>query len=549
MKYNLLKLFLLLVLLYSSFAQAQKVKVLVFGDSQKIVNEDPSSYLTSMEKVLTDSNTKDANYILQMGDIVEDNLLSNWPVAQTAWRKFDNIVPYVLNVGNNDLANDNGVINFNQYFPLSHYQGWPSFVTNYDRYTNSAHRFIIGGVNWLVITLRYNANATVIDWANGVIANNPTNKVLLVSHDANLTSNVTLLGKKHSNVIAVLAGHTATSDPSVLIGDQGNKILYIKTCFHNKILDMYSCVLEFDVEAGSISGRYYSAQYGKFWDDPTAPGYGDSKMPTKLIWSYSGFNFKNSTDLCPNDPNKTEPGLCGCGVPEGSCAVNSFPSNAIYLQAEDAVFSGPVIATNQPDYKGTGFLDFTNASNDYIKWTANVPATGTYSLSFRYALATGNRPLKLTINGVDVIASIAFPPTGSFATWGYYTTTQVLNAGNNEIKLTTIGFNGGNYDELVLFNPQDLGAINLKNVQKEKSLLISPNPYKQGLLTIDITGFETMSDAHIKINNLKGQLIYQELLKNKSQLKLDLSGKLNESVYFISIESGNTKLTKKFIVN
>jgi endonuclease/exonuclease/phosphatase family metal-dependent hydrolase len=24
-------------------------------------------------------------------------------------------------------------------------------------------------------------------------------------------------------------------------------------------------------------------------------------------------------DLCPNDPNKTEPGLCGCGVPEGTC--------------------------------------------------------------------------------------------------------------------------------------------------------------------------------------------------------------------------------------
>jgi hypothetical protein len=26
-----------------------------------------------------------------------------------------------------------------------------------------------------------------------------------------------------------------------------------------------------------------------------------------------------TTDLCPNDPNKTEPGLCGCGVPEGTC--------------------------------------------------------------------------------------------------------------------------------------------------------------------------------------------------------------------------------------
>ncbi|MCU0665004.1 MAG: carbohydrate-binding protein, partial [Myxococcota bacterium] len=27
----------------------------------------------------------------------------------------------------------------------------------------------------------------------------------------------------------------------------------------------------------------------------------------------------NITDNCPNDPNKTEPGKCGCGVPEGTC--------------------------------------------------------------------------------------------------------------------------------------------------------------------------------------------------------------------------------------
>jgi len=27
----------------------------------------------------------------------------------------------------------------------------------------------------------------------------------------------------------------------------------------------------------------------------------------------------SSVDDCPNDPNKTDPGICGCGIPEGSC--------------------------------------------------------------------------------------------------------------------------------------------------------------------------------------------------------------------------------------
>ncbi|MCU0663807.1 MAG: carbohydrate-binding protein [Myxococcota bacterium] len=33
--------------------------------------------------------------------------------------------------------------------------------------------------------------------------------------------------------------------------------------------------------------------------------------------------FSNIVDNCPSDPNKTEPGLCGCGVAEGSCSGSS----------------------------------------------------------------------------------------------------------------------------------------------------------------------------------------------------------------------------------
>jgi hypothetical protein len=36
-----------------------------------------------------------------------------------------------------------------------------------------------------------------------------------------------------------------------------------------------------------------------------------------VVWSVNGSPV---TDECPNDPNKTKPGLCGCGVPEGTCS-------------------------------------------------------------------------------------------------------------------------------------------------------------------------------------------------------------------------------------
>ena len=379
-------------------------------------------------------------------------------------------------------------------------------------------------------------------------------------------------------------------------------------------------------------------------------------------------------------------------------------SNGIQiLQAEDATVSGAVVATNQTGYYGTGFIDFTNATGDYVQWTINVPAAGTYDLSFRYSLLSGSRPLELKVNGVVKISSLDFPVTGSWSTWNKVITSQSLNAGNNTITLTTNGSNGGNVDELVVvpyiddcdaitdwltagtntlsyyttdkkqgsgcvqmvgsgtdefkkvFSPaynsnvslangsltfwyyvsdvtkcgtvrvelssagmadvdelswplsglvngwnkislnlsdaSQIGTPNLNALNwfriyntktasittridaiqlvelaslarapkistsvndietaKSKSINIYPNPFKQGKLFFDIVGFEDMNNIQVRITNLTGQTIYQEQLTNKSHAELNLSKKLNESVYFISVESGDTKVVEKLIV-
>jgi hypothetical protein len=57
-----------------------------------------------------------------------------------------------------------------------------------------------------------------------------------------------------------------------------------------------------------------------------------------------------------------------------------------------------------------------------------------------------------------------------------------------------------------------------------------------------------MNEVHLKITNLLGQIIHQEKLTNKSHAELNLSGQLNESVYFISVEAGENKLVKKLFV-
>ena len=86
------------------------------------------------------------------------------------------------------------------------------------------------------------------------------------------------------------------------------------------------------------------------------------------------------------------------------------------------------------------------------------------------------------------------------------------------------------------------------NSNIKKSIQLYPNPYSEGKLSVQITGYENISNVQFKILNLLGQTIYQTLISNSSQIEVDLSGKLNESIYLVSIGSGNNQLIKKLIV-
>lgn len=220
------------------------------------------------------------------------------------------------------------------------------------------------------------------------------------------------------------------------------------------------------------------------------------------------------------------------------------PSTTVY-PAEDAELAGVLVATNQPGYNGTGFADFTNLSNDYIKWTVYAPYDGDYYLSFRYALASGPRNLKLTVNGVEKIASIVFPVTGSWSVWSNYTTTQPLEAGNNTITLSAIGTSGGNFDELVV----DKVSTGLSTPHlKEQSVRISPNPFDNGKLTVHLSGFENQSDIILKISSITGQLIHEQFINSLNE-EVSFPHPMKKAIYILSVETEKQKAVSKLIVN
>jgi len=118
-------------------------------------------------------------------------------------------------------------------------------------------------------------------------------------------------------------------------------------------------------------------------------------------------------------------------------------------EAESATLSGAVVSSSQAGFSGSAYADYVNATADFIEWTVSAEATGAAELIFRYALQSGDRPLEIKVNGVVAAASLSFPATGAWTTWGNTAVlTVTLNAGTNTIRATATGSSGGNLDYL-----------------------------------------------------------------------------------------------------
>jgi hypothetical protein len=131
--------------------------------------------------------------------------------------------------------------------------------------------------------------------------------------------------------------------------------------------------------------------------------------------------------------------------------VTKPKSDSVLYEAENGSFKGAIFANNNPGFTGTGFVDFVNASGDSLGWTVHADTARSYSLTIRYANGSAaSRPLKITVNGVTVNSSLAFPPTGSWQIWNTVTFTAALKSGSNQVVAVSIGSNGGNLDNLVV---------------------------------------------------------------------------------------------------
>lgn len=228
--------------------------------------------------------------------------------------------------------------------------------------------------------------------------------------------------------------------------------------------------------------------------------------------------------------------------------------NPLRLEAENASYSGVEVSSLHTGYTGSGFINYLTASGAYIEWTFNVPHTGNYTISFRYALANNPRSLELKANGVVINSAFPFSRTSTWSTWSNATITTNLNIGTNKIRATTIGFDGPNIDHIVVSrNTQATtlakSTLNITDNLVTETLNVRPNPTKD-YVTLDLQA-KKGEELNVYVISTEGKTISTHKFKGTSNglnsFTLNINN-LSSGAYILRLVKGRSIFSKLIVV-
>lgn len=180
---------LIAIILFSSCTNKMyQARIVLLPDTQTYSEKYPEVLDSQINWVTR--NAKQIDFVLQQGDLTQNNNDKEWTVIRNAFSKLNGKVPYVLAAGNHDMGSADGkfadVRNtslYNQYFPLNIMQQLHGFSgTAEGKMENAYYRFTTGKQKWLVITLEFGPRNSILQWADQIIIQHPAHAVIINTH-------------------------------------------------------------------------------------------------------------------------------------------------------------------------------------------------------------------------------------------------------------------------------------------------------------------------------------------------------------------------------
>ena len=194
--------------------------VIGLPDTQYYSDGDPDIYMNQTQWIVDNRNNLNIVHVAHKGDIVQD------PGAEEQWNNADEAmsllesdtdfpdgIPYSVLPGNHDQP----TVLYNQYFGVSRFQGRGYYGGSYDEDDNDNNYtlFSAEGMDFIVVSLEYNPDSDILEWADTVLKTYSDRRAIVVSHSLlDDEGDFTWYGQQtyealrdNPNLFLMLAGH------------------------------------------------------------------------------------------------------------------------------------------------------------------------------------------------------------------------------------------------------------------------------------------------------------------------------------------------------
>lgn len=165
----------------------------------------------------------------------------------------------------------------------------------------------------------------------------------------------------------------------------------------------------------------------------TTSDYTDTEVVNGTLYHY----IVRAVGTAMNESNDTSE-VSARPVASGTDAI--IQENTVGFCGIDA---GGTIDNNHLGLTGDGFINTVNAIGEGVDWNnVTISSAGSYTVSWRYANGSGDRPGSLLVDGATAVSGISFPVTADWDTWTEVSRTVLLSAGSHTIRLEATGSSG-----------------------------------------------------------------------------------------------------------
>ena len=162
--------------------------LVLLPDTQVYAMHHPDIFTSQTKWIVENREGHNIKFVLQEGDITNNNNPVQWGNARYSVSLLDGVVPYAIAPGNHDYGPNGSASTrdslLSVYFPVSLFEDLPTFGGTFDRekLDNSYHLFSAGGRDYLVLALEWGPRDAVVQWAGRVLEKYPDRTAMIVTH-------------------------------------------------------------------------------------------------------------------------------------------------------------------------------------------------------------------------------------------------------------------------------------------------------------------------------------------------------------------------------